>query len=79
MSEREESSSGIIGQFRRLSRRFSATLLNVEAKHGPNLIHGDRKPIYSYDDDEQMRIGICHKNLTKFISNYHFNYSSDQN
>jgi diaminopimelate decarboxylase len=57
MSEREESSSGFIGQFRRLSRRLSATLLNVEGKQGPNLIHGDRKPIYSYDDDEQMRIG----------------------
>jgi hypothetical protein len=69
MSEREESSSGFIGQFRRLSRRLSATLLNVEGKQGPNLIHGDRKPIYSYDDDEQMRIGIelCFKTLKSFI------------
>lgn len=53
----EDKSSGIVGQIRRLSRRFSGTLLNVDVKAGPQMIYSDRKPIYSYDDDEQLRIG----------------------
>ncbi|XP_054159152.1 diaminopimelate decarboxylase-like isoform X2 [Oppia nitens] len=61
MSENEDKSkekeTGFIGSIRRLSRRFSGTLLNVDSKAGPHMVHSGRKTIYSYDDEEQLRIG----------------------
>ena len=62
MSESEEKATkpetGFMGQIRRLSRRFSGTLLNADSRAGPHLTHSGRKTIYSYDDDELLRIGI---------------------
>lgn len=73
MSETEEKATkpetGIMGQIRRLSRRFSGTLLNVDTKSGPHMHPSGRKTIYSYDGDESLRIGInliniSHKNIS---------------
>ncbi|CAG2117443.1 unnamed protein product, partial [Medioppia subpectinata] len=59
-SEDKKAETGFIGSIRRLSRRFSGTLLNVDSKAGPHLIHSGRKTIYSYDDEEQLRIAGPH-------------------
>ena len=60
MSESDDKTkheSGIFGQIRRLSRRFSGTIL-LDSKGPANLAQTGKKSIYSYDDDEQLRIGL---------------------
>lgn len=59
--------SGIFGQIRRLSRRFSGTIL-VDSKGPANLPQTGKKSIYSYDDDEQLRIGLKHRSISQFSS-----------
>lgn len=54
----DEKEAGFIGQIRRLSRRLSGTILSPDARDvKAYLARNDKRNIYSYDSDEQMKIG----------------------
>lgn len=57
MAEKDE--SGIIGQIRRLSRRLSGNILSADPKDVRAYMNRmeNRRNIYSYDNEDQLRIG----------------------
>ena len=69
MSEKEETSSGILGHIRRLSRRLSGSFL--DARSGPLInVHRDYRPIYAYDDAGHLRIGNSLFSISYFTIDY---------
>lgn len=58
MAEKEEKEIGFIGQIRRLSRRLSGNILSADTKDvKAYLVRNDKKFLFSYDNEDQMRIG----------------------
>lgn len=56
MTEKEE--TGFLGQIRRLSRRLSGNILSADVKDvRAYMARHDKRNIYSYDSEEQLRIG----------------------
>lgn len=61
MAEKEEKETGFIGQIRRLSRRLSGNILSADVRDvKAYLVRNDKRNIYTYDSEEQMRIGKTH-------------------
>lgn len=57
MAEKED--GGILGQIRRFSRRLSGNILSADPKDVRAYLNrnDNRKPIYSYDNEDHLRIG----------------------
>lgn len=56
MAEKED--VGFIGSIRRLSRRLSGNILSADFKDvKAYLIRNDKRNAYTYDSEDQMRIG----------------------
>ena len=54
----EDKEAGFIGQIRRLSRRLSGTILSPDARDvKAYLVRNDKRNVYTYDSDDQMKIG----------------------
>lgn len=57
----DKEGSGFISQIRRLSRRLSGNILAADAKDVRAYYNNaNRKNIYAYDEDGQLKIGMVH-------------------
>ncbi len=50
--------SGFMGSIRRLSRRLSGTVLSADSRDvKAYLVRNDKRNIYSYDGEDQLKVG----------------------
>lgn len=58
MADKEDKETGFIGQIRRLSRRLSGNILSADVRDvKAYLLRNDKRSVYSYDSEDQLRIG----------------------
>ena len=64
MAEKED--GGFIGQIRRLSRRLSGNILSADPKDVRAYMarNESKRSIYSYDNEDQLRVGMFQFNFT---------------
>ena len=65
----EDKEAGFMGQIRRLSRRLSGTILSADARDvKAYLARNDKRNVYTYDSDDQMKIGMS---CCKWLYSWH--------